>query len=195
MVAVLGPGAVPVHLDEALEADLADAGGHAARLHRLAAALWVLSLDPRVAGDAFLRDPGVAPIHDLFIGARLHTLAVAPAPFLVDKDDAVLGALVDRLARAGRQAAGIGAVVADACQIEKPGLVLGELYACLVELKWFSRGTDRVVLINVGRVPLLVSGQVAEDPRAAGREHPLGLKDRLPIKLAVRSLAIVRDPS
>src|SRR5262245_30543761 len=52
VVAVFGPGAVLVHLDQALHANLTDTGRHATCLHRLPAALGIFALDAWIAGDA-----------------------------------------------------------------------------------------------------------------------------------------------
>src|SRR5205085_2613735 len=51
-------------------------------------------------------------------------LLIAPAAVLVDQHDPVLWALVDRLARTGRQTARIRAVIADPLQVEEERLVL-----------------------------------------------------------------------
>src|SRR3989304_233882 len=84
-----------------------------------------------VAGDAFLAGAGVAPVHRLLVGAGLHALAVAPALLLVEEDDAVLGPLVEGLARTGGQAGGVRAVVADAGQVEEPRVVNRQLVAAV----------------------------------------------------------------
>ena len=89
----------------------------------------VLALDPGIAGDALLRHAGRAPIHGLLVGALFHALLVAVAPVLVDQHDSVFGALVDRLPRADRQAAGIRTVVADPLEIEEKCLVLRQTAA------------------------------------------------------------------
>src|SRR3989338_3155259 len=107
--AVLRPEAVPADAHQALHADLAHAGRHAAGFHRLPARQGVLALDARIAGEALLRHPGRPPVHRLLEGALLHALLIAPAAVLVDQHDAVLRPLIDGLARAGRQTARIGA--------------------------------------------------------------------------------------
>src|SRR6185295_13555423 len=104
--------------------DLPHTGRHTARFHRLAPGQGVLPFDPWIARNAFLAHPRGAPVHRLLIRALLHTLLVAPAAVLVDQHDPIFGALIDRLARAGRQAAGIGTVVTDPLQIEEERLVL-----------------------------------------------------------------------
>src|SRR3970282_1496025 len=106
---VVRPAALGVQRHESLQADLARAGGHAARLHGHAVAERVVALDARVAGDAFLAHAGGRPVHRLLVWAGLDALAVAAAARLVDEHDAVLRALVDRLARTGGQAGGGGA--------------------------------------------------------------------------------------
>src|SRR5262249_46451456 len=126
---VVGPGAVRGDRDQGLESDLADAGRHAPGLARPAvrAQALVPPLDPRIAADAFLAGPGRAAVHDFLVRAALDALAIAPATLLVNQDDAVLGPLVDRLAGAGGQAGGVGAVVADPRQGEEPDAGLGQL--------------------------------------------------------------------
>ncbi len=192
---ILGPGAVLVELDQPLQPDLADAGRHAAGLHRHAARLGIGALDPRVAGDALLRHPRVAAVHGLLVGAGLHALAVAAALLLVDQHDAVLGPLVDRLARAGGEAGRVGAVVADARQVEEPGVVHRQLGAGGIEAIAHPGRAHRVVLVDVGGVPLLVAGQIAEHPRAFGLEAgSSGLEDGLAVVLAVGADALLSVP-
>src|SRR3989338_3041769 len=190
MMSVFCPGAITVHFDEPLHADLADACRHAAGLHRLPLGLRVLSLDARIAGDAFLRDSGIAPIHRLLVRAGLYALAVATALLLVYEHDSVLGSLVDRLARAGGQTGRITAMVTDARQIEEPGLMLWKLHASFVEFVAHPFFSDRVIFIDIGRIPFLIAGQIAEHPSAIGGEHLLRFENRLAVKLAVRSLRI-----
>src|SRR3972149_5413743 len=55
------------------------------------------------------------------VGEGLHAEAVAVAALLVDEDDAVVHALVDRLTRAGGEAGGVGAVHADHLEGEEVG--------------------------------------------------------------------------
>ena len=190
VVSIFGPGTVAVHFNQPLHADLADARRHAAGLHRLPLGLRVLSLDARIAGDAFLRDSGIAPVHRLLVRAGLDTLAVATALLLVYEHDSVLGSLVDRLARTGGQTGRITAMVTDARQIEEPGLMLRKLHASFVEFVAHPFFSDRVIFVDIGRIPLLIAGQIAEHPSAIGGEHLLRLENRLAVKLAVRSLRI-----
>src|SRR3972149_1683366 len=95
------PAPVGPDLDQALQPDLADAGGHAARLHRQAVGQRVAALDTGVAGDALLRSARGRAVYGLLVRASLHALAIAAAALLGDEDDAVLRALVDRLTGAG----------------------------------------------------------------------------------------------
>ena len=194
MPPIFRPQAVLPDAHQALHPNLAHAGGHTARFHRLAPGQRVLPFDARIARDALLRDARGAPIHRLFVGALFHALLVAAAAVLVDQHDPVFGALVDRLPGAGRQAAGIRAVVADPLEIEEerlmlrqtaarhlPGFVPGE--AGLVDA--FDEGPHRGrrILIDVHEPPLLVRRDVA-DRRLADLgpgvenghpfEHPVG---------------------
>ena len=68
------------------------------------------------------------------VGAGFHALAIAAAALLVDEHDAVFGPLVDRVARAGGEAGGIDAMIADAREIEEPGLVLAATASPPVEV-------------------------------------------------------------
>src|ERR1043166_2420096 len=101
---------------------MTDARGHATGLHRQTASRLVPALDAREAGDALFRRARRAAIERLFVGTRFHAFAVAATTFLVHEDDSVFGPLVDGVARAGGEAAGIGAVIADARQIKEPCL-------------------------------------------------------------------------
>src|SRR3990167_9448089 len=120
MLAVLSPGSVRVEFDQALHPNLADASGHAARFQRLAVRFRVRAFDTRVAGDAFLGNARVAPIHALLVGAGLDALAVTAALALIEQNDAVLRALINGLAGAGGQAGRVGAVIANTLQVEEP---------------------------------------------------------------------------
>jgi hypothetical protein len=94
----------------------------------------VVALDARVAAHAFFADLRRAAIHRLLVRALLHAFTVAAAALLVDEHNAVFFTLVDRLARAGGQTGGIGAVVADAHQVEEPRLVLRQRRAVGAEM-------------------------------------------------------------
>src|SRR5262249_6401272 len=74
-------------------------------------------LDARVAERALFRLPRSPIVIDLLVGTARYAHAPAAALVLVDEDDAVLLALVDRAGRAGGDAARIEAVLADARQI------------------------------------------------------------------------------
>ena len=67
-------------------------------------------------------------------------------------------ALVDRLAGAGREARGVGAVVADAGHVEEPQ---GVRLAFDVRTLWHLSARDHV-FTDVGVVPVLVAGSVAD---------------------------------
>ncbi len=83
---------------ETLQADLADAGDRALRLAAV--------LDRGVTADALLRHARDRVEERLLVRAPLDTLAVATAAVLVDQHNAVLGPLIDRLARAAARQAG-----------------------------------------------------------------------------------------
>src|SRR5205807_7160251 len=160
-------------LVEALHADLAHARRHAPGLHRLAPRQRILALHPRIARNTLLGDAGGAPVHRLLIGALLHTLLIAPAPVLVDQHDPVLRALVDRLARTGRQTPRIRAVIADPLQVEEERLVLRQTGALalprlrrreprLVVAIHQAAHTRGRVLVDVHEAPFLVRRDVAD---------------------------------
>jgi hypothetical protein len=75
-------------------------------------------LDAGEAEDALLGDESLSVEVDALVGAGLNAEAVAMAGVLIDEDDAVLGPLVDGLARAGLQACRLRAVVTDALYVE-----------------------------------------------------------------------------
>src|SRR5262249_32569597 len=129
IVAVFFPGAVLVHLHQALQTDVPDARRHAAGLHRQAPSLLVAAFDARGARAAFLRRARHAAVVGLFVGASFHAFAIATAALLIDEHDAVLGAFVNRVARAGCQARRIAAMIANARKIKEPGLVLRQRFA------------------------------------------------------------------
>src|SRR5262249_24331015 len=70
-----------------------------------------------IAEDALLRLAGVPVIVNLLVGAPRHTHPPSAALVLVDKDDAVLFALVDGAGRTGGDARRIEAVLAQSRQI------------------------------------------------------------------------------
>ena len=75
-------------------------------------------LDPREAEGALLGLAGAVVEVDLLVRAARHAHPPATAAVLVDQHDPVLGALVDRAARAGRGAGRVQAVLADPRQVE-----------------------------------------------------------------------------
>ncbi len=85
-------------------------------------------------------------------------------------------------------------MVADARKVEEPGLVLGELHARADPSSHRTAAlADRVVLVDVRRVPLLVGRQVAEHPSAVrdeGRSRPPRRSSAL--RTRRRGLRIVR---
>ena len=74
--------------------------------------------DPRVAEEALLRSTGIPVEIDFLIGASRHAIPPAPASLLIDQDDPVLLALVERTGWAGGDAGRIEAVLAQPGQIE-----------------------------------------------------------------------------
>src|SRR3972149_6478926 len=69
-------------------------------------------------------------------------------------------------AGAGGQATGVGAVIADALQMEEPALVRGQRSALAAPTTVEVLGPARGVFVNVGRIPIVVAGEVTQD--AAG---------------------------
>ena len=85
-------------------------------------------LDAREAERALLGLAGAVVEVDLLVRAAGDAHPPAAAAVLVDEHDAVLGALVDRAARAGRGARRVEAVLADPRQVEHEGLLELELH-------------------------------------------------------------------
>src|SRR5262249_55928878 len=143
---------------------------HAARLARdtVGPEGFIPAFDARVAADALLAGSGRSPVESLLVRAALDALAIAAATLLVDQDDAILGPLVDRLTRARSQAAGVGAVVADAGQVEEPDTVLGQLGRAAEPLV-SPLAAGGGIFVDVGVPPLGVRRQVAQ-----GHLRPLG---------------------
>src|SRR5690349_3157205 len=90
------------------DTEIADATDAGFRAHRR-----LTGLDPRIAEDAFLGLARGPVVIDLLVGAAGHAHAPAATLVLVDQNDAVLLALVDRTGRARRDAARIEAVLAE----------------------------------------------------------------------------------
>src|SRR5262245_14124659 len=88
------------------DAEIADAPNASFRANRRLA-----RLDARVAERALLRLPGRPIVVDLLVRTARYAHAPAATLVLVDEDDAVLLALVDRAGRAGGDAARIEAVL------------------------------------------------------------------------------------
>src|SRR5699024_718345 len=80
-------------------------------------------LDPRIAEDALLGLSGRPVVVDLLVGAARHAHAPAAALLLVDQEDAVFLALVDRAPRAGGEARRVEAVLAQSRQVHEEGLL------------------------------------------------------------------------
>ena len=97
-------------------------------------------LDPREAEGALLGLAGAVVEVDLLVGAAGDAHPPAAALVLVDQDDAVLLALVDRAARARRGARRVEAVLADPRQVEHEGLLELELHLVGDLLRASGRG-------------------------------------------------------
>ena len=110
-------------------------------------------LDAREAEDALLADAADVVEVDALVGTRLHAEAIALAAVLADEDDAVLLTLVDGAARAGLEAGGMRAVIADAGQIE------------VVAVRVLA---GALVLVPVGP-PLRVALRAGDAPSGPGR--------------------------
>src|SRR3989304_3929424 len=154
MLPVVHPGAIGGDVHQAVEADLARADRHAACFHGHTFGEGIRAFNPRITGDAFLAGARCAAIHRLLVRALLNALAVTAAARLVDQHDAILGALIDRLARAGRSASRVSAVVADALQIEEPGLGLGEWGAFRADTQLISFVGCGSILVKIWGAPL-----------------------------------------
>src|SRR5690606_5401572 len=79
-------------------------------------------LDARIAEDALLRLTAPPVVVDLLVGTAADAHAPAATLVLVDQDDAVLLALVDRAGGAGGDAGRVEAVLAEPGQVEHEGL-------------------------------------------------------------------------
>ena len=80
-------------------------------------------LDARIAENAFLRLAGIPVVVDLLVRAARDAHAPAAALVLIDQDDAVFLALVDRAGRTGRDAARVQAMLAEPRQIHHEGVL------------------------------------------------------------------------
>ncbi len=132
----------------------------------------------------------VPAVEALFVRTGLQAFAVTATALLVDEHDAVFGALVNGIARAGSEAGGIGAVITDSRQVEEPGLVLRQGFSAfeVLALDPFL-GADRMVLVAVGGGPFFVGRQVAQGFLGAlGTDVDLGrFEDGLAVEFAVRA--------
>ena len=108
------PLTVATDLDQTLQTDLANTGRHTTRLHLIAFRQRIETLNTGITGDTFLGDPCRTAKHRLLVRTLLYTLLISTTTALVDQNDAVLLALVDRLPRTRRQTARIRAMVTDA---------------------------------------------------------------------------------
>lgn len=155
------PRAIVGNVDEAVEADFARAYGHAACFHGYAVAQWVIAFNTGVAPDAFFACARGATIHRFFVGAGFDAFAVATTAALVDQDDAIFWSFVDGFAWAGCGACGVGAVVAQALQVEEPGLVFGERGSFCTEAEGIAFVAGGGVFVEEWCAPFGVGRQVA----------------------------------
>ena len=81
-------------------------------------------LDPRIAEGAFLGLTGIPVVIDLLVRTARDAHPPAAALLLVDQDDAVLFALVDRARGTGGGTGGVKAVLAQARQIHHEGVFI-----------------------------------------------------------------------
>ncbi len=138
-------------------------------------------LDAREAERALLGLARAVVEVDLLVGTAGDALTPAATCVLIDEDDAVLLALVDRPARAARRAAGVEAVFADPRDVEHVRLLELHLHVVLhpveddVTLEEF--GVAAEVVVPVGR-PLDVH-RLAGDERVRPRDGGVLLKRRL----------------
>src|SRR5262249_16681755 len=131
-------------------------------------------LDARIAEDALLRLAARPVVIDLLVGAARHAHAPAAALVLIDQDDAVLLALVDGTRRAGRDARGVEAVLAQPRQVHHEGAF--ELAVDLL-LHAFEVVVGRALLELAAedllpvRAPLDLLHALAGDQRARARRR------------------------
>src|SRR5215475_5881032 len=92
------------------------------RAWRIRADRRLAGLDARIAEDALLGLAGSPIVIDFLVRTARHTHPPATALVLVDEDDAVLLTLVDRAGWAGRDAARVQAVLAQARQVHHEGV-------------------------------------------------------------------------
>src|SRR5262249_50458587 len=125
---VVLPATIRPDLDQALQANLANANGHAARFNwsAIRTQLVVVTFDSRVTADAFFAGVRSRSKHHFLVRATFDVFAVAATTFLVDEHDAIFRAFVDCLTRARSQAAGIRAMVADSGEVKEPDTMLGQ---------------------------------------------------------------------
>ncbi len=144
-------------------------------------------LDAREAEDALLGFAALPVEVDLLVRAPADAHAPAAALLLVDEDDAILLALVDRTARAGRGAGRVKAVLAQARQVHHEGIfVLAvdvglHLVEVLVLAALGELGTENLLPV---RAPLDLLHALTGDQRARTR-HRLMLGDRRGVQVLV----------
>src|SRR3546814_10534962 len=88
----------------------------------LAAHRRLARFDARIAEDALFRFAGFPVVIDLLVRAARHAHAPAAAGFLIDQDDAIFLALVDRAGWAGGDASRVEAMFAQPGEIHHEGV-------------------------------------------------------------------------
>src|SRR5262249_39932115 len=130
--------------------------------------------------------------HRLLVGAAFHTFSIPATTLLVDENDPVLGSFVDGLTRTRSEATGIGAVVADSCQVEEPDSMFGKLSGA-AELTLAPLSAGGGVLMDIGMAPFGIGGEVSQSRLVALRADMFccGFEDCLTIENPVWLLLAV----
>ena len=148
-------------------------------------------LDARVAEDALLRLPRRPVVVDLLVRAAGDAHAPSAALVLVDQDDAVLLALVDRARRARGDARGVEAVLAQPRQVHHEGVLELAvdllLHALEVRVLAALRELAAEDLLPVGAPDDLLH-PLARDQRARARH-----RRRLHLRRRVQVLVVERE--
>src|SRR5690606_14186133 len=139
--------------------------------------------DARIAEDALFGLARAPVVINLLVGAAGDAHAPAAALFLIDQDDAVILALVDRAGRAGRNAGRVEAVLAKARQVHHEGvfeLAVDFLLHALEILVLRALGELAAENFFPVRAPFDLFHPLARNQRArAGGRHGLAFGRRL----------------
>src|SRR6185437_7117948 len=154
--------------------------------------------DARIAEDALLRFSGVPVVVDLLVRAAGHAHAPPPALLLVDEDDAVLLALVDRARRARGDAGRIEAVLAQARQEHQEAVLelavdrLLDILEVVVLRSLAKLGAE--ALLPVGAPAYLFHALAGDDGDGARRRRRLALGHAVDVGVfVVERLVVVVD--